>query len=58
VPLDVNNTGLLNAWLDTLLDRENRVEGNPVKMTRRHDDISELPDPPWAPGSLDPTAIY
>lgn len=48
VDVDPNDTGLLNAWLNEMLDRENRIEKNPVKLTQRHDDVSELPPPPWA----------
>jgi hypothetical protein len=56
--LDPADTGLLDTWLSDMLDRENRFEGGSVRLTKRHDDISELPPPPWQPGALDPTVIY
>jgi hypothetical protein len=58
VEVDPNDTGLLDAWLKHMLDRETRLLGHPVRMTKRHDDIGDLPDPPWEPGSLDPNAVY
>lgn len=58
VDVDPNDTGLLNAWLDEMLDRENRIEENRVKLTERHDEISPLPPPPWAGKELPSDVVF
>lgn len=58
IEVDPTDTGLLNAWLDHMLDRTVRIDGLGIKMTKRHGEISDLPDPPWKPEDLVEGRVY
>lgn len=58
VPLDVNDTGHVNQWLNQALDYETRVRGNSLRITKRHPEITPLPEAPWDEGDLSEDATY
>ena len=58
VDVDLAHTGHLDLWLRTMLDRENRIEGNPVRMVEHHSPLMPLPAPPWEPSDLVEGRVY
>lgn len=58
--LDVNDPGLVNAWLDQELEWWRRVRKLDLRITERPDNIPPLPPAPWEgkPSTAPDDAIY